>query len=410
MEINRKSPASVAPTARTGETSRAEAPKQKPLTVRDGFETRGARPSNFVDRPTGRPATPGAGVPASAFAFGSSNVAVKPDANKVLDAKKVDPSQPKPKPSGDPVIAVIDGGVDFKHTDLDDAMWTNPGEIDGDGIDNDGNGVKDDIHGFNVGFGDGNPFKGEGTDHGTHVAGIIAAEDNGEGNTGIAAGKAKVLSVGGLYDGADLLTNFERSVDYLVNLKTEHGVNIRAANASFGDTYRAPADQKRWTAAVQKLADADILLVAATANGNGSNMNNVADMPANIDLPNVITVASMDKNNDKLARFSSHGDKVVDLAAVGEDVLSTVPGNQWEEMSGTSMATPTVAATAARMFAENPDLTAVQVRDLILKTVAQDSDLKGKVITGGKLDIDAAITAAKDSVVAKPEQPAVATR
>ncbi|RKH47333.1 S8 family serine peptidase [Corallococcus sicarius] len=405
MEINRKSPPSVGPTARTGESSSAKAPKAKALTVRDGFDTQGARPSNFVDRPTGRPTPPGASVPASAFTYGSSNVAVKPGATN-----KVDPSKEKPKLTGEPIIAVIDGGVDFKHTDLDDAMWTNPGEVAGDGIDNDANGIKDDVHGFNVGDGGGDPFKGDGTDHGTHVAGIIAAEDNGKGNTGIAAGKAKVLSVGGLYDGADLLTNFERSVDYLVKMKTEHGVNIRAANASFGNSYRDAASQERWTAAVQKLADADILLVAATANGNGSNMNNVPDMPANIDLPNVITVASMDRNNDKLARFSSHGDKVVDLAAVGEDVLSTVPGNQWEEMSGTSMATPTVAATAARMFAENPDLTAVQVRDLLIKTVEQDTDLKGKVITGGKLDINAAIDAAKATVEPKPQTPAVATR
>jgi subtilisin family serine protease len=407
MEIKSKSPASIATTSRTDGT-KAPAPKAKPLTVRDGFEKQGARTPNFVDRPTGRPTPPGASVPASAFAFGSANVAVKPGANQVVDAKKVDGSQPKPKLTGEPVIAVLDGGVDYTHSDLDDSMWVNPGEIDGDGIDNDGNGIADDIHGFNVGTGKGDPFKGEGTDHGTHVAGIIAAEDNGEGNTGFAAGKAKILSVGGLYDGADLLTNFEKSVDYLVKMKTEHGVNIRAANASFGDSYRDAASQKRWQAAVQKLADADILLVAATANGNGSNMNNVPDMPANIDLPNVITVASMDKNNDKLARFSSHGDKVVDLAAVGEDVLSTVPGGDWEEMSGTSMATPTVAATAARMFAENPDLTAVQVRELILKTVEADPDLKGKVITGGKLDMQAAIDAAKATV--EPKKDAVASR
>jgi subtilisin family serine protease len=407
MEIKSKSPASIATTTRTDST-KAPAAKARPLTVRDGFEKQGARPTNFVDRPTGRPTTPGASVPASAFAFGSANVAVKPSANQVVDAKKVDGSQPKPKLTGEPVIAVLDGGVDYKHTDLDDAMWVNPGEIAGDGIDNDGNGIEDDVHGFNVGTGSGDPMEGYGTDHGTHVAGIIAAEDNGEGNTGFAAGKAKILSVGGLYDGADLLTNFEKSVDYLVKMKTEHGVNIRAANASFGNSYRDVASQKRWEAAVQKLADADILLVAATANGNGSNMNNVPDMPANIDLPNVITVASMDKNNDKLARFSSHGDKVVDLAAVGEDVLSTVPGGKWEEMSGTSMATPTVAATAARMFAENPDLTAVQVRDLLIKTVEADPDLKGKVITGGKLDMKAAIDAAKATVEPKPES--VATR
>jgi subtilisin family serine protease len=171
-------------------------------------------------------------------------------------------------------------------------------------------------------------------------------------------------------------------------------------NASFGGEYEVVASQTRGRAAVRKLADADILLVAATANGNGSNMNNVQDFPANVDMPNVITVASMDKRNDKLASFSSHGDKVVELAAVGEDVLSTVPGGRWEEMSGTSMATPRVAATPALMFAENPNQTAAQVRDLLVKTVEVDPDLKGTVSTGGKLDINAAVAAARASAAA----------
>ncbi|SEM46561.1 Subtilase family protein [Stigmatella aurantiaca] len=362
----------------------------------DGFEGAKAARSNFVDRPgqntfVDRPT----GLrPAATLLSSPERAPVAPLAR----TSSVD-GQPPVKPSGPPVVAIFDGGVDTKHTDLDGALWTNPGEVAGDGLDNDGNGIKDDLHGFNVGFNSGDPMQGAGTDHGTHVAGIIAAEDNGEGNTGVAAGKAQVLSVGGLYDGNDLLTNFERSVDYVVDLKNK-GANIRAVNASFGDEYRDAASQKRWNAAVQKLAGADILLVAATANGNGSNMNKVKDFPANVDLPNVITVASMDKKNDKLASFSSHGDKVVELAAVGEDVLSTVPGNKWEEMSGTSMATPRVAATAALMFAENPDLTAAQVRDMLVKTVEVDPDLKGKVSTSGKLDIEAAVASARASAAA----------
>jgi subtilisin family serine protease len=203
-----------------------------------------------------------------------------------------------------------------------------------------------------------------------------------------------VMAVGGLYDGADLLTNFERSVDYIVKMK-EAGNNIRVVNASFGDEYRNPADVDRWKAAVQKLADHDILLCAATANGNGSNMNDVSDMPANLDMPNVLTVAAMDKANDKLASFSSFGDKVVELAAVGENVLSTVPGGGHRTMSGTSMATPTVAAAAALCWAANPSLTATQVRQILMDTVDKDSDLTGKVSTGGKLDIAAAVEAAK---------------
>lgn len=305
----------------------------------------------------------------------------------------VDPPPPMPKPTGDPIVVVLDGGVDFRHSDLDGAMWVNKGEVDGDGIDNDGNGVIDDVHGFSVGFNSGDASKGDGADHGTHVAGIIAAEDNGIGNTGLAAGKAKIMGIGGVYDGNDLLVNFERSVDYMVKMK-QRGENIRIVNASFGDEYRDPAAQARWFAAVKRLADADIMLVAATANGNGSNMNNVADFPANVDLPNVITVASMDRNNDKLARFSSFGDKVVELAAVGDNVLSTVPGNRHARMSGTSMATPMVAATAALMFAKNPELTAAKAREIILATVDVDSDLRGKVSTGGKLNTAAAVSQA----------------
>lgn len=305
----------------------------------------------------------------------------------------VDPPQPPTKPTGDPIVVVLDGGVDYRHSDLDGSMWVNQREIAGDGIDNDNNGVVDDVHGFSVGFNSGDPLKGDGADHGTHVAGIIAAENNGVGNTGLAAGKAKIMSIGGLYDGNDLLVNFERSVDYMVNMKNR-GENVRVVNASFGDEYRNPADQARWLAAVKKLADADILLVAATANGNGSNMNNVADFPANVDLPNVITVASMDRNNNRLASFSSFGDKVVELAAVGDNVLSTVPGGRHERMSGTSMATPMVAATAALMIAKNPNLTAPQIREIILATVDIDSDLRGKVSTGGKLNTAAAVAQA----------------
>lgn len=306
-------------------------------------------------------------------------------------------AEPPPPPQGDPIVVVFDGGVDVKHTDLDDNLWTNSGEIEGDGIDNDGNGVVDDVHGFNVGDGSGDPSKGRGVEHGTHVAGIIAAEDNGVGSTGFAAGKAKVMAVGGMYDGQDLLTNFEKAVDYVVEMK-KAGNNVRVVNASFGDEYTKPEEQARWKAAIQKLADNDILLVAATANGMGSNMNDVSDMPGNTDLPNVVTVAAMDRDNDKLASFSSYGDKVVELAAVGEHVLSTVPGDKFKTMSGTSMATPTVAAAAALVAATNPALTAAQIRQILLDSVDKDPDLTGKVSTGGKLNIQAAVELAKETL------------
>lgn len=300
-------------------------------------------------------------------------------------------------PSGPPVVVVMDGAMDEKHPALASAWWTNPGEIAGDGIDNDGDGVVDDVHGFNVGLGGGDLSAGTSLDHGTHVAGIVAAGDDGRGHAGVAAGQALVMGVGGMYDGCDLLTNFERAVDYVVDMKNR-GANVRVVNASFGGAYPDPAAQARWKAAAQKLAAADILFCVATDNGSGNDLNGRPDMPGNLGLPNQLTVAAMDRANDKLAYFSSYGDQVIQIAAVGENVVSTAPGGGRQRMSGTSMATPEVAGAAALAFGINPALTAAQVRDLILQTARKDPDLAGKVSTGGKLDVPALLEAARQTL------------
>ncbi|HYV43841.1 MAG TPA: S8 family serine peptidase [Myxococcaceae bacterium] len=304
---------------------------------------------------------------------------------------------PAVPPSGPPVVVVMDGAMDEKHQALAGAWWTNAGEIAGDGIDNDGNGVVDDVHGFNVGLGGGDLSAGASLEHGTHVAGIVAAKDDGRGHAGVAAGQALVMGVGGMYDGCDLLTNFERAVDYVVDMKGR-GANVRVVNASFGGAYPDPAAQARWKAAVEKLAAADILFCAATDNGSGNNLNGRPDLPGNLGLPNQVTVAAMDRANDKLAPFSSYGDKVIQIAAVGDSVVSTAPGGGRQRMSGTSMATPEVAGAAALAFKINPSLSAAQVRDLILQTARKDPDLAGKVSTGGKLDVNALLEAARRTV------------
>jgi subtilisin family serine protease len=203
------------------------------------------------------------------------------------------------------------------------------------------------------------------------------------------------MAIGGMYEGADSITNFEAAVDYMVEQKSK-GVNIRVVNASFGEDVRDARELERWSAATRKLLDADILLVAATANGYGSNMDKTpGDRPANADFPNVVVVASLDRKQEKLANFSSYGPTTVDLAAPGEDIVSTIPRGKWDEMSGTSMATPHVAAAAALMFAANPELKATQVAELLLKTAVKDPDLAGKVLTGAKLDVKAAVKAAE---------------
>jgi subtilisin family serine protease len=312
------------------------------------------------------------------------------------------PAKPALPTAGPPVVVVMDGAMDDKHPALASAWWTNSKEVAGDGVDNDGNGVVDDVHGFNVGATSGDLSTGTSLDHGTHVAGIVAAKSDGSGHAGVAAGQALVMGVGGMYDGCDMLTNFERAVDYVVDMKGR-GANVRVVNASFGGAYPDPAAQARWKAAAEKLAAADILFCVATDNGSGTNLNGRPDMPGNLGLPNQVTVTAMDRSNDKLAPFASYGDQVVQIAAVGENVVSTAPGGGRQRMNGTSMATPAVAGAAALAFGINPALTAAQVRDLILQTARKDSDLSGKVSTGGKLDLSALLEAARKTL-----KPAVA--
>jgi subtilisin family serine protease len=296
------------------------------------------------------------------------------------------------------VVVVMDGAMDAKHPALEGSLWTNAGEVAGDGIDNDGNGVVDDVHGFNAGLGTGDLSAGKSLDHGTHVAGVVVAQPDERGRGGgVAAGQALVMGVGGMYDGCDLLTNFERAVDYVVDMK-KRGANVRVVNASFGGAYPDPTAQARWKAAAQKLDAADILFCVATDNGSGTNLNGRPDLPGNLGLPNQVTVASMDRANDKLASFSSYGDQVIQIAAVGDNVVSTAPGGGRQRMSGTSMAAPAVAGAAALAFGVNPSLSAAQVRDLILQTARKDPDLAGKVSTGGKLDVSALLEAARRTV------------
>jgi subtilisin family serine protease len=293
-----------------------------------------------------------------------------------------------------PVVVVFDGGVDHSHTDLDDAMWRNPGEIADDGLDNDGNGYVDDVFGAHVATLSGEPFQGRFTEHGTHVAGIIAAEDNLSGNTGIAAGRAEVMSVSGIFEG-DPIGATERAVDYVLRMKQEYGVNVRVLNVSWGIERPRPDEVEAYERIFRKLADADILVVAATSN-SGRDTDGESVVPAYLELPNVITVAAMDRNNDKLFPLSSFGATEVDIAAPGENILSTVPSrppflNPHHIRSGASMAAPHVAGAAALLFEANPQLTAIEVRDILLATAAPDPDLVGKVATGGKLDVSAAL-------------------
>ncbi|MBD2357727.1 S8 family serine peptidase [Tolypothrix sp. FACHB-123] len=285
----------------------------------------------------------------------------------------------------DVIVAVVDSGVDYNHLDLASNIWTNPGEIPNDGIDNDGNGYIDDIHGWDFGDEDSNPLdnhpKGG---HGTHVAGIIGAVgNNGLGIIGVSP-NVSIMAIKHtrVSDGGGLLWNLAYGMYYAI----ENGAKI--LNLSFSSPFW---NQDEYD--VLQYAYKRGVLVIASAGNSGKDNDITPRYPASYDLPNIITVAATDEN-DQLAIFSqgasNYGANSVDLAAPGKNIDSTLPNNQYATWEGTSMAVPHVVGTAALLLAANPNLTVLELRYALLSTVDKLDSLQDKVNTGGRLNALAA--------------------
>lgn len=268
-----------------------------------------------------------------------------------------------------PVVAVIDGGIDYNHPDLAKNMWTNPGEIPGDGLDNDGNGVVDDVHGFDAANKDGDPMDDSG--HGTHCAGTVGAEgDNGQGVVGV-NWQAQLMGVkflsGGFGDTADAIEG--------ILYATKMGARI-TSNSWGGPLYNQ--------ALYDALAASPALHLCAA--GNDSNDNDIVPMyPASYDLPNVVTVAATDED-DRLASFSNKGATTVELAAPGVRTYSTVPNGEYGSKSGTSMATPHVSGVAALIATQYPAISNQELKDRLIFGVDRLPQLEGQLISGGRLN------------------------
>src|SRR5919204_2591314 len=242
-------------------------------------------------------------------------------------------------------VAVIDTGIDYSHPDLAGAIWINPGEncsgCRTDGIDNDGNGYVDDWRGWDFVNGDNAPFDDQG--HGTHVAGTIGATgNNGIGVTGVNWNvrlmPLKFLNAAGSGTTADAVS--------ATLYAAARGADVMN-NSWGGDDYsQALAD-------AIAVADAHNSLYVAAAGNDGTDNDTVPTYPASYDLPNVVTVAATD-NRDGLAWFSNIGKRSVDLGAPGVNIYSTYPGNQYQYLSGTSMAAPHVSGAAALVKAAFP--------------------------------------------------------
>jgi subtilisin family serine protease len=294
------------------------------------------------------------------------------------------------------VVAVLDSGIDYFHPDLAANIWTNPGEsgvLANNGIDDDQNGLTDDVHGYDFVNNDGDPLDDNG--HGTHVAGTIGAVgNNGVGVTGV-AWQASLMALKFLdQNNSGTASDAIKAFNYMTMMKTRlvNPVNIVVSNNSWGFGGGVNVGLRQ---AVQQAGDVGILTVAAAGNGNalgvGINNDETPFYPASFADDRVISVAASDEN-DLLAPFSNFGRTTVDIAAPGMGILSTEPGGKYGKRNGTSMAAPHVSGVAALVFAQHPDATPEEVRDAILQSADKVAPLGPRLVTGGRLNAYGALT------------------
>ncbi len=283
----------------------------------------------------------------------------------------------KTQAEGGPLIAIIDTGINYNHEALQGNIWTNPGEIPGDGIDNDNNGVIDDVHGFNAAADSGDPL--DDNDHGSHCAGSIAGNGtNPKGLYGVSQ-KGNLMGVKFLTArGGGTLADAIESVLYA----TKMGARVTSNSWGGGGFNQALYDAFKSSPAMH--------IIAA---GNESNNNDARPAyPATFDLPNVISVAATD-HNDGIARFSNYGATTVDLGAPGVDILSSTSGasNEYKSFSGTSMATPHVTGAANLLLTEFPEMSNEELKARLMNTGDSVASLQGKTVSGKRLNANNAM-------------------
>ncbi len=279
--------------------------------------------------------------------------------------------------SKDTVIAVIDTGVDYTHPDLLANIWRNPGEVADNGIDDDGNGYVDDVVGYDFVNGDSRPYDDH--SHGTHVAGIAAATGgNGIGISGqcprCSIMALKFISSDGWGSDADAITALEYA--------TRNGAHI--INSSWGsDEY-----SKVLHDAFEASNNAGVLNTVAAGN-SGYNIEIEHAYPARFVLSGGLTVSALREANNSILMplWSNYSKKYSHISSAGEDVRSTVPGNDYIRISGTSMAAPGVAGCAGMIRSHSPNLSAQEIKSILMDSdhTLYDPRSMRKVMSGGRV-------------------------
>lgn len=299
----------------------------------------------------------------------------------------------------DIVVAVVDGGVDLSHPDLEGNVWKNEREIPGNGIDDDGNGYVDDVFGWDAINNSGNIKP---SFHATHVAGIIGARGNNAKQVAGINWQVKIMNVTGATGTTSIAL---KAYNYVLEQKKRYlksggkeGANIVVTNSSFGvdQANCMSGEYTAWNDIYTAMGEVGVLSAAATANRN-YDVDQVGDVPTGCESPYLIAVTNT-TSDDQRNSGAAYGKKNVDLGAPGTDVFSLADRGGTRTATGTSMATPQVAGSVALMYSvasqafsqyakEAPAKAALAVKQMLLDSVDPIDALKGITVTGGRLNL-----------------------
>ncbi|MBT3979761.1 MAG: S8 family serine peptidase [Bacteriovoracaceae bacterium] len=297
------------------------------------------------------------------------------------------------------VVAVVDGGVDLGHSDLERNIWVNEAEIGGNGVDDDQNGYVDDLNGWNA-------YEDNGkipvARHGTHVAGIIGAVGNNKKLVSGVNWDVKIMSVAG---SSRLTSTIVKAYGYVMKQKKIwmessglKGANVVATNSSFGVDYGncESDDFPVWNDLYNQMGSMGILSAAATIN-DSVNVDENGDVPTGCSSDFLVTVTNTNSEN-KIYEYAGFGANSIDLGAPGTEIVSTVPEGKVGTLTGTSMATPHVAGAIAflhsvastrfnELYLSRPAEAVRVLKAILLNSVDFNSSLDGKTQSGGKLNL-----------------------